>query len=248
MATPSKAEKQTRIRQKASSNTSLLLYTQDCPLAITDDLFSAHYWQKKNAIIGSASGRGTTLFIRTDTGEYILRSYLRGGLPGKILSDQFWYMSFEKTRAWQEMQLLEKMVELQLPVPEPVAARIDRSGLIYRNQIIIKRIPAAKDLHDHLCQRALDNDIWYQVGSTIRQFHNQQVYHHDLNIKNIMMDAQHKIWLIDFDKCGFRSGDDWKQQNIARLKRSLTKEQQKMPEFFYTPEHWQALIKGYDGD
>ena len=33
-----------------------------------------------------------------------------------------------------------------------------------------------------------------------------------------------KFWLIDFDKCGEKSGDFWKAQNLNRLKRSFEKE------------------------
>ena len=33
-----------------------------------------------------------------------------------------------------------------------------------------------------------------------------------------------KCWLIDFDKCGQKSGDSWKQGNLERLHRSFVKE------------------------
>ena len=46
----------------------------------------------------------------------------------------------------------------------------------------------------------------------------------DLNIHNILLDEDEKVWIIDFDKCYQQSGEKWKQSNLARLKRSFEKE------------------------
>lgn len=229
---------------------SCILYRKSCNLDVFEPIFSKDYWQNKKAITGSASGRGQTLFIRHKSSELILRPYLRGGLPGKILTDQFLFTGFEKTRAWREFLLLLDMMILELPVPEPVAACISRSGFIYRNSIIIKRIPNAKDLHqvlseDVLPNEPLSNDIWQSIGNTIARFHKNQVYHHDLNIRNIMLDNEQRAWLIDFDRCGIINGDGWKQKNLDRLHRSLVKEQNRNPAIQWTEENWQALLTGY---
>ena len=63
-----------------------------------------------------------------------------------------------------------------------------------------------------------------KIGQTIAKFHHHQIYHHDLNIHNIMLDIENEVWLIDFDKCGIRQGSNWKNSNMARLKRSFEKE------------------------
>lgn len=225
------------------------LYTEDCPLDVLQPIFSEQYWLQKKAITGSASGRGTTLFIHYKRHDYILRAYLRGGIPGKILTNQFFFIGYEKTRAWQEFMLLIEMLDMDLPVPTPVAAHITRTGLIYRNHIIIKRIPRAKDLHEILCSRELAEEEWHKIGQTIQTFHEKQIYHHDLNIRNIMLDNKKQPWLIDFDKCAISSGESWKQQNINRLKRSLYKEKSKAQKndkaFYWQEKDWQSLIDGY---
>lgn len=229
--------------QKGNSR---ILYQKTCKLDVFSEIFSEQYWQEKKAITGSASGRGQTLFIRYKSSDLIFRPYLRGGLPGKILKDQFLFTGYENARAWREFLLLLDMLALGLPVPEPVAAGIHRSGLICRNHIIIKRIPGAKDLHQILCHETLASDIWKAVGSCIRQFHQQQIYHHDLNIRNIMLDAKKQTWLIDFDRCGIIKGDSWKQQNLNRLHRSFLKEQAKHPALHWNNDDWQALLAGYE--
>ena len=102
------------------------------------------------------------------------------------------------------------------------------------------------DLHHELVNNTLSGEQWYKVGETIAQFHNAQIYHHDLNIRNIMQDIDGKIWLIDFDKCGVKKGTNWKLQNLDRLLRSLNKEKGKSEQtFHFQPGDWLALMDGY---
>lgn len=222
-----------------------ILRHQQCQLNASRQVFNPDFWYKNQAVMGTAAGRGTTLFVKHKEQQMILRQYLRGGLPGKLLSNQFFFNGYQKTRAWREFFLLLEMHKQGLPVPEPVMAGIDRSGLIYRNYILIKRIPDADDLHQKLTQQALPDEIWYQLGAMVRGFHEQQIYHHDLNIRNIMLDKHNQSWLIDFDKCARLSGDDWKSKNLQRLHRSLLKEQKQNQHFYWTEQNWQSFIEGY---
>ena len=228
---------------------SRILYDERLELDPLKPIFDKKYWQRKSAITGSASGRGTTLFLHDQGQDWILRPYLRGGLPGKLLSNQFLFTGYNKTRAWREFLLLLDMIKMGLPVPEPVAAGITRRGLIYHNSTIIKRIPGARDLHNLLCNTAFEEEVWLDIGSTIRRFHDHQIYHHDLNIRNIMLDEMQTTWLIDFDKCGILKGNTWKQQNLARLLRSFNKERTKQEDknqpFYWQDKHWQTLMQGY---
>ena len=61
----------------------------------------------------------------------------------------------------------------------------------------------------------------------IAKMHRANVNHTDLNIHNILIDDQDKVWIIDFDKCCQQSDGDWKQSNLDRLKRSFLKEKKK---------------------
>ena len=221
-------------------------YQNTCDLDLIKPIFTRAYWQDRNAITGSAAGRGRTLFIEDKGSSYVLRPFLRGGLPGKALTDQFLFTGYQRTRAWREFRLLLDMRSLQLPVPEPVVANAKRSGLIYRSSIIIKRIPDARDLQQLLCEQALPMQIWQNIGATVKRFHKHQVYHHDLNSRNIMLDKQQRTWLIDFDRCGINSGQHWKRQNLQRLHRSLSKELRQNVVFHWTKNDWQAFLDGYN--
>jgi len=83
----------------------------------------------------------------------------------------------------------------------------------------------------------------------IRQFHDAGVYHDDLNAHNILL-AEDMIYLIDFDKGDIRQGKSWKKKNLARLLRSLHKEQGKASQvqktFAFSNQNWEQLLKGYE--
>ncbi|KXI29800.1 3-deoxy-D-manno-octulosonic acid kinase [Paraglaciecola hydrolytica] len=232
------------IKQKTIGN-SVLLYVEDYLPELGTEMFNAQYWLERNKVIGQAAGRGTTFFFRENEQDFVLRHYRRGGLIGKLIKDQYLYTGLEQSRAYLEMHLLNAMEIKQLAVPKAVAARIERRGMYYRADIILQKIPLAKDVFTHLLTSSLPSTIWHKVGMAIRQLHEQQIYHHDLNIHNIMLDNQDKVWLIDFDKCHAREGNSWKNANLQRLQRSLHKEKNKYAEFQWQPQDWQSCFEGY---
>lgn len=212
---------------------------------VSNDWFDPDYWRKKGQLIGSADGRGTTYFFSFDQNDWVLRHYKRGGLVGKVLNDQYLYTGLNQTRAWQELNLLLKLNELALPAPTPLAARVIKHFGYYTADLISAKIAEAQDIHQLLLERPLNSQIWESIGATIALFHQHQVYHHDLNIHNIMLDANEKVWLIDFDKCAVKQGQRWKQDNISRLHRSLKKEFGKATHYHFTEQDWLNLVSGY---
>lgn len=209
------------------------------------------YWQEKNAIVGSAQGRGTTWFIATENAKseasnWVLRHYFRGGLIGKVINDQYFFTGIEKTRAAREFSLLKAMRSLGLPAPKPVAFRVIKKGLFYRADLLSSRIENANDLVGILSKKTIDDTLWQQIGKVIKAFHQQGIYHHDLNAHNILVDENKKVWLIDFDQGEQRSHKNkWPEENMARLLRSFRKEVNRVANFQWQEENWQALLNGY---
>lgn len=198
-------------------------------------------------LTGQAQGRGTTYFMQYQQQQLVLRHYRRGGLVGKVIQDSFLYTGMHNTRPYRELQLLEQLTQWGLPSPKPIGGRVTRKGLWWRGDLLSELIPNASDVHQVLRSRALSEFEWRHVGATIRRFHNKQVFHHDLNIHNIMLDSEGQAWLIDFDKCGIRSGEGWKQANLERLLRSLRKEKQQSGHYYFEEDVWRFLIEGYRG-
>lgn len=231
---------------------------------VNSSWFNAEYWSGKNALIGESKGRNTTYFIKynSDTSSperhFVLRHYYRGGLVSKILNDEFLYTGLNKTRSIAEFTMLHKMVDLGLPVPNPIAAMVTKvAGLWCRNDILIEKIANAKDGFHWLLAEDLSDDVWQNIGATIKRFHQARVCHSDLNIHNIMIDNSGKVFLIDFDRCEFREPEFnapaifWQQANLNRLLRSLRKEKDKAEnstteqKFHFSDAKWQQLLLGY---
>lgn len=217
------------------------------------EMLSAQYWQENNAITGSAQGRGTTWFIKYHNKasrlekHWVLRHYYRGGLIGKVINDSYWFSSLEKTRAAREFALLTQMQTLALPAPKPIAYRVTRHGLFYRADLLSSRIENAQDLVGLLSKRALSENLWQKIGSTIKRFHDNNIYHHDLNAHNILINEQGEVFLIDFDRGEIRSSHQvhWQQNNMDRLQRSFLKEIKNLPNFHWNTTDWQLLLAGY---
>lgn len=163
----------------------------------------------------------------------------------KLLSDQYFWTGLEQTRPWREWLLLEKMQAMGLPVPVPVAAQVQRRGVFYYGDILIERIADAIPLSRILQSDKLTKSQWQKIGQCIRQFHQQGIYHADLNAHNILL-RKSEIFLIDFDKGEQRAaGGSWCQANLKRLQRSLTKLANQYPCFAFSAEDGLSLLEGY---
>ncbi|MUK61389.1 3-deoxy-D-manno-octulosonic acid kinase [Aliivibrio fischeri] len=198
------------------------------------------YWQQQNKVIGSAQGRGTTWFVALDKMDAALRHYRRGGLFGKIIKDHYIFIGWEKSRSYQEFQLLKTLKEAGVNVPKPIAARTIKRTFCYQADLLSEKIPNAQDLVSILQEKPLSKEMYQKIGNEIRKMHAAQVNHTDLNIHNILIDDNDKVWIIDFDKCYQQKGDDWKQGNWDRLKRSFVKEITKR-NIYWSEEEWASL-------
>ncbi len=209
-----------------------------------ESCFDAAFWQKSGRIIGSATGRGTTWFIRAERVEAALRHYRRGGLFGKIVSDHYLFFGWEQTRSYQEFQLLKTLREAGVNVPKPVAARAMKRTFCYQADLLSEKIANARDVVSILQSQSLGAEIYQKIGAEIRKMHDAQVNHTDLNTHNILIDDDNKVWIIDFDKCSQQTGDSWKSSNLKRLQRSFEKERVKRA-IQFQPLDIELIMQGY---
>lgn len=213
---------------------------------IHDEWFDIDYWQNQNAVTGQSRGRNITWFIGHKDDEWVLRHYYRGGMLANLLKDKYLFTGYEKTRCYRELALLEQMYQQGLPVPKPVAARVSRHGLFYRADILIEKIHHARDLVQTLKDEPISEAGWHAIGALAAKFHQAGIYHSDLNAHNILIDKSFEFWLIDFDKCENRTlHKSWQEANLARLKRSFTKEKNLHKNFHFDQQNWQWLLRGY---
>lgn len=170
-----------------------------------------------------SGGRGSIVFLGDDAQGLVLRRYLRGGLAARFSRDSYLYTGEERTRAFRELRLLGSLVDLDLPVPAPVAARYVRRGMGYRAELVTARLPPCDTLAARWLSGSMAIPDWRAVGACLRRFHRAGVQHVDLNASNVMLGASGEVWLLDFDRGRLRQPGDWQQAVLARLERSFGK-------------------------
>jgi 3-deoxy-D-manno-octulosonic acid kinase len=226
------------------SHNQIVWYDEQLLLEPPEQAFNINFWQQQNAVVGSAQGRGTTWFVQTQKSQAALRHYHRGGLFGKLISDSYWFSGWDKTRSYAEFLLLKQLADSGVNVPKPIAARATKSGITYKADLLSEKIANAEDLVGILQKEALPPETYQAIGAEIAKMHKAQVNHTDLNIHNILLDREGKVWIIDFDKCFQQQGTDWQQSNLDRLLRSFFKEKNKRS-IQWDETHFGHLIDGY---
>ena len=227
-------------------NEHIILSHPEYSAQVSLNWFDKEYWQQQSKIVGAKKGRATAWFFCHHDLTAVLRHYWRGGLVGKVLSDQYLYRGVEKTRVYQEFALMMQLIKLGLNVPMPIAAKICVQGLIYRGDIITQAITGAQSVLDVLKTRPLTRQELEQIAHTIADFHNHGVYHADLNINNILFDETGEVYIIDFDRGELKPpASHWQQANMTRLARSFHKEQGRNQVMHWQPSDWQQLHTAY---
>lgn len=201
--------------------------------------------QRPGNALATGSGRGQAKLVHEGATGLVLRHYRRGGLMARFSDDHFSRQPVHQSRAMREYALLRVMSSWNLPVPEPAIARHHPHGWQYTADIAVVLVPDSRNLVQHLRQDRPTPATWAALGQAIRQLHNRQVFHADLNAHNLLLDANGAAWVVDFDKCDVRPGEDWKAHNLARLLRSLRKEATRNQPFLWHEEDWPRLVDAY---
>ena len=223
----------------------VILYDDSLVDHVTPALFDRSAWSGARTAPGYAGGRGATLFIHHGDQDWVLRHYHRGGTVGHLLEDRFLWLGEDRTRCFREWHLLDRLQSLGLPAPRPVAAHYRREGLGYTANLVTVLIPDVEPLSTRLARRGVSQQTWARVGACIRRFHATGVFHADLTAHNLQINSRDEIFLLDFDRGRIRRpGGRWRQRNLDRLHRSLTKISRDGAVSFGPPE-WHALLAGY---
>src|SRR5690606_23571955 len=123
-----------------------------------DGWFEHAYWRDAGAVADETTGRGEVLVVEHGGEPWALRHYPRGGLVAKLIEDHYLWLGLERTRAFREWRLLASLAAAGLPVPRPVAARVNRTGPIYTAGIITRFPPGPRRLSAYLAGGAVPPD------------------------------------------------------------------------------------------
>jgi 3-deoxy-D-manno-octulosonic acid kinase len=208
-------------------------------------IFDPGYWLGRGELAAVNAGRGAAWFVGSGADQWVLRHFRRGGYAARLLQDGYFWGGEPRVRAFAEWRLLELLSRRGLPVPQPVAARYQRTGLLYRCDLITRRIADAQPLSAALAE-ALPESVWRAVGAAIARLHRAGVDHADLNAHNILLHGQDGVCVIDFDRGRLRARGRWMRANLRRLRRSLDKVSRDLPPGRFSATAWGWLLSGYE--
>ncbi len=232
-------------RRVARVDTSIIVYDDSLVSHIQPESFEPDTWTDSPTAPGYAGGRGNTLFIELSGRQCVLRHYYRGGAIGRFVDDRFFWPGFARSRPNLEWSLLARLANWGLPVPVPLAARANVTGIVYTADLITVRLPDVVPLSTRLSEGPLGEEGWRRVGEVVGKFHQRHVFHADLTAHNIQIDTNEQPFLLDFDRGRVMPGvGNWCRQNLARLHRSLVKISAD-GSIGFGVEQWQWLEAGY---
>jgi 3-deoxy-D-manno-octulosonic acid kinase len=213
---------------------------------MSDWLFEPEALAQRGLIERRTSGRRSAFIFRLAGQGFVLRHFWRGGLIGRVLDDSYLWLGLSRSRPVREWQLLDTLHREGLPVPRPAALRVSHRGLLYRADLITLQLPRTRTLADLLQQGPPAPELWQRVGAVIGRLHRRGAFHADLNARNILLDDQHAVYLIDWDRGRLlRPAPAWQQRNLERLRRSLEKLSGLLSPFHYRPADFAQLLLGY---
>lgn len=208
--------------------------------------FDRDWWLAEGAWTHSTTGRAGVLMLERGDETWVYRHYHRGGLVSRLVYDQYVWTGADATRPLREWRLLERLSELGLPSPRPVAARAVRSGAIYRADILTVLLPDTAPLSSRLGELWDETSLWTRIGAMVAGFHNAGCDHPDLTAHNILINSAREPFLVDFDNASLKEPGPWSDAGIARLKRSLIKVSGET-ETQFSGSAWQKLVTAYEG-
>ncbi len=215
--------------------------------AVTLLWFEPRYWISRNAVVARHAGRkGVALVFEQAGTRYVLRHYRRGGLAAHVSHDDYLWLGESRTRSLAELRLLLSLHSAGLPVPRPVAARYEQSGIAYRADLITEELSGTCTLASRLAAGEVGLTTWTAIGRCVRLFHDHGVCHPDLTAHNILLRGDDEVFLVDFDRATRRRKPGlWRDANLARLRRSLDALDDVRSERRCGDTEWQCLLAAW---
>ncbi|WBE26026.1 lipopolysaccharide kinase InaA family protein [Denitrificimonas caeni] len=110
-----------------------------------------------------------------------------------------------RPRVKAEWQNLKRFAKWGIPTAQVIAQGLERkAGAFVRGAMITREIPNSRDLADLADQRSplLQDPIWLhkvsrQIADATRIMHAHRFTHNDLKWRNLLVDEQAKVYLID---------------------------------------------------
>ena len=177
-----------------------------------------------NPVDSVLGGRGSVAISQLEgIGSVVVKYYTRGGFIRHLVKQR--YLRWGKTRCQIEYELLQKVRNLGLSAPEPIAYAY-RGALVYRGWLITKKIEKQQTLaelghKDQEHARIVMTELINQVSTLIKN----NILHVDLHPGNVLVDRNGQVFILDFDRARISRMDKNKLRNhyLSRWRRAVIK-------------------------
>jgi len=156
-------------------------------------------------------------------GWVVVKYYTRGGLLRHMVKRR--YLKWGKTRCQIEYELLQKVRNLGVSAPEPIAYA-SRGSLFYKGWLVTREIKqqqtlAALSCTDEEHAQVVMKEIIDQVSILI----NNNIFHLDLHPGNVLVDGDGRVFLLDFDRARISQMDKnrLRDRYLSRWRRAVIK-------------------------
>jgi 3-deoxy-D-manno-octulosonic acid kinase len=170
-------------------------------------------------------GRGATRRISTDRGTIIARRFRRGGAM-RWLGESYFGL---RPRPLREFDLLLRARRRGLPVPEPIAAVVQRRfAIAYRGQLLMAEVAGGRPLLEVL-RESPRQDLMAGLAQSLRLLHDAGLRHPDLNLGNLLVVSGlegSRVVVVDLDRAHLQGSpldDEPRRRGLRRLRRSAAK-------------------------
>lgn len=203
---------------------------------VRDALFHPERFESQKS-----AGRGNTYLFPLEEHQGIAREYRRGGLIGHFLKRHY----FLDNRPIRELEVWCHAYETGVPVPVPLGVMWLVHWPFVSGTIATHYFPC-KHLQEFLESKPqLDTkrDALLRAGKAIRMMHTSNIFHSDLQVRNILVEPTGAVSLIDFDNSKILNpiSDRARYRNLLRLKRSFEKNNLNLDDF-------EIICEGYGVD
>jgi 3-deoxy-D-manno-octulosonic acid kinase len=232
-----------------AANGVLLAVRSDVEQLIGVETFMAANGSHKTS---SFQGREPLQTVNLNNGESaLLRAYRHGGLFRALTRRVFFTWP---PRPFRELTITEEIRRRGIATVEVYGACVvPLGGPFYQGWLLTKELKHAQDLwaafQSGLIRRTGVELVLAVVARTLKILHREGVYHHDLNLKNILVRSESegiKVYIIDFDRAKLILGSlpiELAHQNLNRLRRSIWKLDPRRE--FVSETDWRKFLSYY---
>ena len=196
------------------------------------------------------SGRGRLGELQLAGERLVVRRYTHGGLLRWLTGARF----ADPGRPLHELELAERLLRAGIPTLRVVATRTQRApGFGFHLELVTRRLEGVHDLAEWLeSLRAGEvgvaerRRVFEACGELVGRLHAQGFLHADLHPRNVLMDAQGELLVIDLDRSRFteRLDDGERRDNLRRLLRAVLRREERGRRFLSRAD-LRRFLRGY---